>query len=176
MCKKTELFNNKYRISSTRLSNWDYTDPGIYFVTICTEGQICWFGKVQNKEVIISNIGKIVGQEWKNTGKIRPNVILDKWVIMPNHLHGIIIIKYKYNIKETSQRDVSTGIKSRIWPSSLGSIICQFKSSCTKKIRLMGNKDFQWQKRFYDHIIRNKHELFIIRKYIINNPAIWTEK
>ncbi|MGH3087679.1 MAG: transposase [Rubrobacteraceae bacterium] len=89
-----------------------------------------------------------------NTDTIRPNTTLDKWVIMPNHLHAIIVFAA-----------ISSG--------SLGSIIGQFKSVCTKRIRAEGLHDFSWQSRFYDRIIRGERELDNVRQYITDNPAKW---
>jgi putative transposase len=166
------LFNQKYRIESTRLRGWDYSDPGYYFVTICTKDRICYFDKVVHSQVVLSDIGMIVFEEWKETEKKRHNIKLDSWIIMPNHIHGIIIITEKCDHPvETSRRDVSTTIKLK--PDSLGSIIGQFKSVCAKKIRQMGNDNFEWQSRFYDHIIRNDQSINNIRRYIQYNPKQW---
>ncbi len=167
------LFKQKYRIESTRSKNWDYSDPGYYFVTICIKDRICYFDKIVHSQAVLSDMGMIVSEEWKETEKKQQNVKLDSWVIMPNHIHGIIVItrKCKYPV-ETSRRNVST-IKNKLKPNSLGSIIGQFKSVCTKKIRQMGNDEFAWQSRFYDHIIRNEKSLYNIRQYIQYNPIRW---
>ena len=172
------LYKNKYRIESARCSKWDYTSDGNYFVTICTHNRQCFFGDVIAGKMQLSDIGLIIAQEWQKTPQIRSNVQLDEWVVMPNHLHGIIII----NPVETFRRNVSTANdkmqpktnnKSRLKPNSLGSIIGQFKSVCTKRIWKMGFNDFRWQTRFHDHIIRDEESLHRIRQYIINNPAKW---
>ncbi|VEP13481.1 conserved hypothetical protein [Hyella patelloides LEGE 07179] len=173
------LYKNKYRIESARCPNWDYTSDGYYFVTICTHKRQCFFGNVNAGKMELSDIGFIIAQEWQKTPQIRSNVQLDEWVVMPNHLHGIIIINKPV---ETFRRNVSTinenvpnnnQNKSRLKPNSLGSIIGQFKSVCTKQIRKMGFTDFRWQTRFHDHIIRDEESLSRIRQYIINNPAKW---
>ncbi|MFH1564917.1 MAG: hypothetical protein ABIC82_03645 [bacterium] len=83
------LFKNKYRVDSTRMKGWDYSHSGYYFVTICAKDCKCYFGKVAEDKVILSNIGKIVSDEWLKTKDIRENVVLDEMVIMPNHLHVI---------------------------------------------------------------------------------------
>ena len=163
-------FKQKYRIESARLKNWDYTRAGWYFVTICTRHHFCWFGEIKQNDIILTPAGEIVAAEWQKTAQIRHNVELDAWVIMPNHLHGIIVISDN-NPGETSRRDVST---PRLQAGSLGAIIAQFKSSCTKKIRAGGNPAFGWQARYYDHIIRVEKSLDNIRKYIANNPSKWT--
>jgi len=162
------LFKNKYRIESARLRGYDYSLPGLYFVTICTKNRVCHFGDVVNGEMNLSPIGDIVADEWQKTPQVRTNVQLDEWIVMPNHLHGIIWITHTV---ETERRPVST--PSRLQPNSLGSIIGQIKSICTKRIRAAGFADFDWQERFHDEIIRNERALDAVRAYIINNPANW---
>ncbi len=183
------LYKNKYRIESARCQNWDYTSNGYYFVTICAQNREYFFGDVVADEMQLSPVGKIVTEEWQKTAQIRSYIELDEWVIMPNHLHGIIIIKNQppplivetprwgvsqqatFHPEETFQRNVST--KSRLKPKSLGSIIGQIKTACTKRIWEAGFDDFEWQDRFYDHIIRDDESLHYIRQYIINNPLKW---
>jgi len=169
-------FRDRYRIESTRLPGWDYAGAGWYFVTLCTMNHACFFGDVVDGKMHLSPIGEIVAEEWQKTPQVRPSVRLDGWVIMPNHLHGIIIIE---PVVETSRRDVSTGrgvsTASRLKAGSLGAIIGQVKSICTKRIWAIGYTDFAWQARFYDHIIRNGSSLKRIREYIVNNPAKWKE-
>ena len=167
------LYKNQYRIESARCPNWDYTSNGYYFVTICTHKRQCFFGNVVSAKMQLSDIGLIITKEWQKTSQIRPSVQLDRWVVMPNHLHGIIIIN---NPVETFRRNVSTNNNqniSQLKPNSLGSIIGQFKSICTKQIRKIGFTDFRWQTRFHDHIIRDEESLQRIRQYIVNNPAKW---
>ena len=86
------LFKNKYRIASARYKGWNYADDGFYFVTICTKNRKLFFGSVKDYEMELNDVGKIVADEWQNTAKIRNNILLDEWIIMPNHLHGILII------------------------------------------------------------------------------------
>jgi len=115
----------------------------------------------------LSAAGKIVMEEWKNTASVRENITLDEWVVMPNHLHGLIVIAGASH--ETPHRGVSTGG----WKSgSLGAIVGQFKSVCTKRIRA-GGYDFAWQPRYFDRVIRNEHALRETRDYIRNNPLRW---
>src|SRR5690554_2712883 len=97
------LFRNRYRVESTRVPVWDYSQPAWYFVTICTRNRVCTLGEVVNNEIILSPSGQIVKDEWKATAEIRPNVDLDASIIMPNHLHGIIVIEPV----ETTRRVVS---------------------------------------------------------------------
>lgn len=203
------LFRGKYRIPSTRLRGWDYTSPGLYFVTICVKNRVPCLAEIVNGAVRLSPIGVVVAEEWQRTAQIRANVILDAWVIMPNHFHGIIGITASNDanaprddadtrrgnddarrgdddtrrdgLVETSRRGVSTittttatAAASAAWKSnSLGAIIGQFKSVCTKRIWRAGYRDFAWQARFYDHIIRNERAADRIRAYIANNPVRW---
>jgi REP element-mobilizing transposase RayT len=180
-------YQNKYRVESTRLKEWDYTNPWWYYVTICTKEHQEYFGKIENEKMILNELGKFVDDEWLKTAQIRKKVELDDYVIMPNHLHGIIILNEtdrrddpvgrlensivisKKN-SETMQRIVST---ETLKANSLGSIIGQFKSAVTKRAKEKGINNFAWQPRFYDRIIRNEKELYNIRKYIQQNPLKW---
>jgi len=152
---------------SIRLSNYDYSTPGHYFVTICVKNMCCVFGRVIDQKMRYSPIGQIVAEEWIKTGTLRSNIELDQWIIMPNHIHGIIIIDHK--IVRATQRVAPAGLFS----NSLGSIIGQFKSACTKRIWAAGYRHFRWQRNYHDHIIRNERSLNNIREYIQNNPSKW---
>lgn len=181
-----ELYQQKYRIASARHPTWEYTSPGYYFVTICTGRRIHYFGNVVNGDMILSQAGQIVADEWNKTEHIRSRVTLDAWVVMPNHMHGIVVIL----TDELSTNNVSTQTgrdeaPPRLYdekiknqrisprPNSLGAIIGQFKSKCTKRIRQAGVPQFSWQPRYHDHIIRNDRALQRIRQYIRCNPANW---
>ncbi len=96
-----EKFKGKYRIASARLSGYDYGKPGWYFVTICSQNRLCYFGEIVNNKMILSTAGKIVAEEISNTKQIRNNVKIDAWVIMPNHVHLIVIILDNNNTVET---------------------------------------------------------------------------
>lgn len=180
-----EKFQNKYRIKSTRLPEWDYSWNGYYFITICTKDQACYFGDVVDEKMVFSDMGKIVFNEWQNNETVRTNVKLDEWIVMPNHLHGIIIINngndFGTGNVDTPRRGVST-VKKRNrhhnlqWKSnSLGSIVNQFKGACTKQIRKKYLPNFAWQPRYYDHIVRNEGSLNRIRLYIADNPKNWNQ-
>ncbi|NOS85730.1 MAG: transposase [Ignavibacteria bacterium] len=168
------LFNNKYRVESAKLKGWDYSDTSIYYVTICTENMTKFFGKISNGRIDLTSEGKIVKEEWMKTAEIRKNALLDEFIVMPNHLHGIIALTKSDEklLSETSQRDVFTG--SRLQPDTLSSIINQFKGKCTKRIREF-NKEFKWHSRFHDRIIRSERELDNIRAYIHYNPQKWSK-
>jgi putative transposase len=181
-------FKDKYRIASNRLQGWDYGTPGYYFVTICSQNRVPWFGEVKSDHMILSPVGEIVAEGLEKISKIHPNINLEARVVMPNHIHVIIVINElpqskdeKLGIEastpyigvETPQWDVST---ARNWrPGILGAIINQYKAVCTKRIRAKGYVDFAWQARFYDHIIQNEKSLENICTYILGNPIKWTE-
>jgi len=180
------LFKNKYRIASARWQQWDYTNPGAYFITICTKNRICYFGKCEKQKMYLNEIGKMAEKFWFAIPQHFHNISLDEFVIMPNHIHGIIIIQSincDNTIVETLHCNVSTSIMhiaknkqmSRISPKSgsLSTIIRSFKSVCTREINSKYSVDFKWQERFRDRVIRNKKEFQRIKQYIINNPKNW---
>ena len=168
------LFKDKYRVESTRLSGWDYASFGYYFVTICTHERACFLGEICNGAMVLSPQGTIVAEEWRRTGVLRENVVLDEWVIMPNHLHGIVIIRganVETHCNASLQRQQPTN-KFGPQRNNLASIIRGFKGCTTKRIREAGF-DFGWQTRFYEHVIRDEKSLDEIRSYIVNNPLKW---
>ena len=88
----TDKFKNRYRINSHRMPNWDYAGNGIYFITIVTQGRECVLGNIVNNKMVLSNFGKIVNCEWRKSFEIRNELHLDEYIIMPNHLHAIVIL------------------------------------------------------------------------------------
>jgi len=176
-----KLYKNKFRVESTRLKEWDYSTNAYYFITLCTKGKKCFFGDLKNGKPVYSEIGEIVTDEWLKTEKMRPGIVLDEWVLMPNHLHGIIIINNENNSNVETHSSASQQLKAtnpnkppqQKRRNNLSNIIKGFKSAATKRIHIAGYRDFSWQARFYDHIIRNEKSLFYIRKYIKYNPLKW---
>ena len=186
-----DKYQNKYRIPSARLQNWDYRWNASYFVTICTQNKECYFGDIENGEMILSDIGKIVKNEWIRTFEMRPdmNLKMDEFVIMPNHFHAIIIIgENEYNTERETQRrdamhcvsttntDTNNDAKNKFGSQSknLASIIRGFKIGVTKNARQI-HAGFEWQSRFHDHIIRNDESFEKIKTYIIENPLKWSD-
>jgi REP element-mobilizing transposase RayT len=179
------LFQDKYRIESARLLGWDYSSPGAYFVTLCTKRMVNWFGDVVDGTMRLSPIGEIVADEWRRTEQIRPDVSLDQWIVMPNHLHGIVVIQETalVEMNERSSTSVETHRdaslqepkRNRFGPqgNNLASIVRGFKSASTKRIHALGHEEFCWQPRYYDHIIRNEKSFNKIREYIANNVMQW---
>ena len=151
-----------------RLTGFDYSNGGYYFVTICTENRINYLGNIVDGQMMLNAYGQIVEQQWIWLQKQYKYVQLDAYIIMPNHIHGIVIID---NVVVGNSRDHSLQEKTKI--KSLSELIGAFKTTSSKLIHETGLKYFQWQKSFYDHIIRNERSLFRIQEYIRNNPAKW---
>jgi len=149
-----------------RLRGFNYSQSGYYFITICTKNKEEWFGRIENEEMILNKYGKIVSQCWYDLPNHYSNCSLGSFVIMPNHVHGIIMINDK--------NAVGNGLKP--FPThGLSEIMRGFKTFSSRKINEAvenGNR-FQWQKSFYDHVIRNEKSLDNLRQYIQNNPLKW---
>ncbi len=144
---------------SIRLQGYDYTNEGIYFVTICCYQRQHLFGEIDNGEMKINLIGQIVSALWQKMPQHFPNVELDGFILMPDHLHGIIMIS------ESKEK------------ASLANIIQNFKSISSRKINRI-NKTYGisiWQRNYYERIVRTDQELINLREYIKNNPANWTD-
>ncbi|WP_395766957.1 transposase [Aquirufa sp.] len=154
---------NRFQIKSTRADWWDYSASGLYFVTICTKLMKPSFGRLENEKVILSTIGKIADTNWQKITKYFPYVHLGPYIIMLNHLHGIILIDKSFSKSENNQ--AKFGSQS----NNLASIIRGFKSSVTVEARKL-DADFSWQARFHDRIIRDENELENIIQYIYDNP------
>ena len=185
-----------------RWNKWNYEWPGFYFVTICTKWMRHWFGEIKNGEMELSIIGKILEEEWLKTQLIRKNIILDEWIIMPNHFHAIIIIRdiegaegkiaksnahivrADCNPPVHSLREIRNLSASRkkyrneFGPqrNNLGAIIRGFKGASLRRIHALGYKNFFWHRSFNDKIIKDELALQNIRKYIRNNPKNWGKK
>jgi putative transposase len=154
---------------TTRLKEYDYTLPGWYYITICTKDFIPWFGKVKGGNVEYNHLGNIAVKFFEEIPKHFKNSETDEFIIMPNHLHGIVIIK---DVVGTRDR-VSLRKFGNAEKDSLSIIINQYKGSVTRFAHTNGLDDFSWQPRFYEHIIRNDADLHRIRSYIRNNPLKW---
>jgi putative transposase len=157
------LFRNRYRIPSARLQGWDYRWPGAYAVTICVKERVCCLGEVVDTDVALSPFGVIVAEEWLAIPGIHPQVMLDEWIIMPDHLHGILIFQGEH--RPFSQEGLTAG--------SLGAVVGQFKQRTTKRIRARRRPEFTWQERFFDQILRDDDAVERYRVYIRENPLRW---
>jgi len=171
-----EKFQNKYRIPSARLQNWDYGWNASYFVTICTQNRECFFGNIINGEMKLSEIGKMAEKYWMEIPVHFRFVQLGAFIVMPNHIHGIIIINKTENDGNGNVETPDSGVSTtRKWkPATLGVMINQFKRMVTIQSRKI-NSDFAWQSRFHDHIIRYEKSCQNIQTYIQNNPSKWLQ-
>ena len=159
---------------SIRLKGIDYNEVGAYYITIGTSDKVCYFGTVENERVKLSPIGEIANKYWFEISDHFNNVILDEFVVMPNHIHAILFIP---GVRKTGFQYIDPLQQHQrfqhVVRKSIGSIIRSFKASVTRWCRKNGYEYFQWQRNFYDHIIRNEKELNHRREYILNNPLKW---
>lgn len=156
---------NQYKTRKrTRLEDYDYSQSGFYYVTICTKDREYCFGNIVNDRMTLNPWGNIAKNAWLRLPNHHNNVDIDVFVVMPNHIHGIIIIN----------KPVGNGpARSTIITNSLSVIIGSYKSTVTKQINRIDAGTFKWQKSFYDHIIRKPGSLQNIREYIVNNHSTW---
>lgn len=194
-----EKFRGKYRIESNRLKGWDYSADALYFITLVTQNRECNLGRIVNGEMILSDYGKIIETEWLKSFEIRNELFLDEYVIMPNHLHAIVIIEKtgdddtnNTNVVETHGRASLQSQSFHRLPKSISSFVGGFKSAINSKIddyideinsrgvrpfistKYNRNNHF-FQPNYHDHIIRNNESYERIKNYIINNPQKWVE-
>ncbi len=168
---------DKHHRRSNRLANYDYSKTGLYFVTLCTRGRECLFGDIINGEMILNDFGRIVQEEWCRSGTIRQEIELGEYIIMPNHLHGIIIISHPANAGAFGERPQQgcRSCKTVLKPKTLGSLMSGFQSSVTRRINQIRKTPgiSVWQRNYHDRIIRDERDLNRIRDYIQNNPLNW---
>ena len=159
----TEYFHRR----SIRLRGYDYRQRGAYFVTICTHQKYCWFGEIRQGMMYPNFMGSAVAAIWHNLPSHFPFLELDAFVVMPNHLHGILVI--------TDDRPLSTPESTKGTPSgSVGAIVQNFKSTSTRRIhRIGGDRKIIWQRNYYEQIIRTDRAYENIRRYILENPLRW---
>lgn len=159
---------------SIRLRGYDYTAAGAYFITICTQDRECLFGHVKDASVHYNPFGKIAAECWQQIPDHFPNVRLDEWVVMPNHVHGIIVI-----VSGTHAVGRTHASPLRVYRGpdrgSIGAIVGSYKSAVTKRINVLRGKPGErvWQREYHDRIIRNDDEWERIRWYIRRNPEKW---
>jgi putative transposase len=185
MSYNPEIHNRR----SIRLKGYDYSQSGLYFITICTENKKHLFGKIDNGKMILNDAGKLIDVEWLKSEKIRNEIKLHEYIIMPNHFHGIVeIAGANGNIGKNgnvgangrspvqNQSPVHHGFS--LQSKSIGSLMAGFKSSVAVKINKMcsGERLFArtvWQRNYWEHIVRNENEYHRISEYIKNNPLNW---
>ena len=164
---------DKHHRRSIRLKGQDYAEPGAYFITVCTHERACLFGHVVNGEMHLNDAGEIARRCWEDIPHHFPLVELDAFVVMPNHVHGMIVILGR---GEKSFAPTTTTTTTPQSPSrAVGSIIRGFKIGVTKWFRANTDVYSVWQRGYYEHIVRSEPELMAIREYILGNPVRWDD-
>ena len=157
---------------SIRLLGYDYSQEGAYFITVCTHNRECLFGEIVDGNVVLNDAGRNAQQCWQEIPSHFPQVVLDEFVIMPNHVHGIVLItdsvgaKIFSPLQPTSSRPHGTS-------KTIGSMVRGFKIGVTKWMRQHTPTLEVWQRNYYEHVIRDESELNRVREYIANNPVYW---
>ena len=171
MNKNPLLLNRR----SIRLSNYDYSNSGYYFVTICVQNRLCLLGEVKDSKMIPNKTGRMVQKIWDELPDHYPVVTVDAFALMPNHLHGIVALNVG-----AGHRARPTGHPRGGAPTfSLPDIIHRFKSLTTtlyrKQVQIRGSSPSTtlWQRNYYEHVIRREESLDKIRRYILENPLKW---
>jgi REP element-mobilizing transposase RayT len=170
---------------SIRLPEYDYSRLGAYFVTVSTQNKQPIFGRINGYEVELSRFGKIATTYWQEIPSHFPSVELDAFIVMPNHIHGILWIidsksrPFTVGARHASPPDIRATQASPLQiskrprgphRSSLGAIIGSYKSAVSRTIRILNNKPIKvWQRNYYEHVVREDRELDAIRNYVINN-------
>jgi len=172
-----------YHRKNNRYKDYDYSSDGFYFVTVCTQNHKHLFGDIENNRMVLNRYGKIAEKYWVGLPGHYTNCTLDEFVIMPNHVHGIIIIDNGRRERSLTVPRSSLGKNlenawngQRPFPTKYGlpEIIRGFKAFSSLEINAIDeNADFHWQKSFYDHVISDENALYKIREYILNNPPKW---
>lgn len=147
-----------------RLPGYDYSQSGAYFITICTNQRNNLFGTINITTMAVNIAGKIVGDIWKKLPIKFPSIIVDAFIVMPNHFHGIIIVGAQFIAP-------SEGVINHA--PTLGKIVRTFKAQSARTIRQQYNSGFSWQRNYYEHVIRDESSLNRIREYIHTNPTRW---
>lgn len=168
----------KHSRRSIRLSEYDYRRAGGYFITLCTRQRAELFGRIVEDDIILNEYGHIVLDAWMETAIIRPGVLLDEFIVMPNHFHAILFLPNPPESDDVGAHSrAPSGYDSmlRRSPRSLGALIAGFKSTVTTQINTLraSPRIPVWQRNFYEHIIRDDKGLRRIRDYIADNPAMW---
>ena len=177
----------KHHRRSIRLRGYDYTQPGAYFVTLCTQGRECYFGEVVETEMVLNDAGQMIRAGWERLTERFPAIQLDMYVVMPNHLHGIITIVGAPLVGAPIVDALGVRATTRVAPAggaerraTLGNMVGAFKSLTTNQyargVRERKWPSFDgrlWQRNYFEHIIRSKRDHDAIRQYIIDNPLEW---
>ena len=174
--------NQRPNRQSIRMQSWDYTADSAYFVTLVTHERRCLFGEIVDGAMRVNPYGKIVVDEWQRSAEIRNEITLNEWVVIPNHLHGIVWI-HSVNDEIARARSCAplpmetSGHRIQIVPKSLGAFMNGFKGSVTTRISTLRNTRGNpiWQRNYYERVIRNERELSATQDYIQINITHWAE-
>jgi len=160
---------------SIRLRGYDYSQNGLYFVTLCCHERQSLFGAVANDEMRLNDAGRVAHTEWEKTGAMRENIEIHAFVVMPNHVHGIIKIVGAHCMRPDVVPDMQPGRVQRA--PTVGDVVRGYKSAVTKRINQLRNASIPpvWQRNYYEHIIRNEEAYLKIAEYIQTNPQRWDE-
>lgn len=182
---------------SFRLKGYDYSLNGAYFITICVQDMKCVFGKIIDGKMVFNELGKIAEEYWKKIGELHDFVDLSAFVIMPNHVHGIIVINhddgdvgashrhaqdmvshssnaYSYNSNRVSPWETPTRIRTIQLPKKgIPSLMNHYKGAVKKWANKNHHEYFSWQRNYHEHIIRNEQSFEKIHDYIVHNPKSW---
>lgn len=155
---------------SIRLPDHDYSQPGAYFITICTFQRECLFGEIIEGNIQLNEYGKIVQDRWSALPNHYPNLYLDAFVVMPNHVHGILVL-----LNPPVGAGLQTCPANPPKQYAISEMVRGFKTYSARRINDLREQAGTpvWQRNYYEHIIRNETELSAIREYIVNNPAQW---
>jgi putative transposase len=162
---------------SIRLQEFDYSQAGMYYITICSANRNNILGNISNDEMILNEWGRAAAEEWMRTAKIRPTVELDEFVIMPNHLHGIVILLDKECQNDHLHQSLVHEKFGKPTSNSIPTIVRGYKAAVTRRINILrGNTNIAvWQPGYYENIIRNYSAYEKIKEYTANNPAHWPQ-
>ena len=174
---------------SVRLRDFDYAGGGGYFVTLCAWQRECLFGDVRDGGMGLNEFGRVVEECWAAVPAHFPHVLLDVFVVMPNHVHGILLFDHRHSVvgvqhaaplqraadKMLGPMEKRGITPNNVIPGSLGAVVRSFKSAVTKRINTMRDNSGcpVWQRNYHEHVIRDERDLHAIRQYIADNPAKW---
>jgi len=163
---------------SIRLGGYDYSQVGEYVVTLCTHKMRCLFGEVKNGQMYLNRLGQIVESEWRKTAQLRSEIDLGDFVVMPNHLHGLVVItmsREKKTLADPVGRRAHGRAPLRRQSRGLGALIAGFKSATTTRINQHRRTPYSpvWQRNYYEHVIQDEEDSARTRHYILINPKLW---
>jgi len=184
MNDKSKYNPNIHHRKSIRLKGYDYSQAGLYFITICCQDRACLFGHIENSEMVLNDAGKMVETEWLKLHERFNNIELHEFVVMPNHFHAILETVGATLVVAQNDVETQNGQPQGIAPTSktIGNMVGAFQSIVTveyiRGVKTLGWQPFNgklWQRNYYEHIIRNEQSHQTISKYIINNPSKWND-